>query len=1140
MATTSLDPAKVRDIAEARLSGASFKGIATKYGVGVGDVVEACKTYAKQQVIEGELALANPQGLFAGMSLSPFNPSELVSRRGLELFDRMRMDDQVKAAINYKKLAIISADWEVVSPPGQKPDWEPRGFVEYVFRNVGASFKSVMSEVLSALEYGYSVTEKVFKPIEKGEFKGKVGLFDMKTRRPHEIDFEQDEYGNLKDNGIQQRTYRGILKLPVSKFFIFTHQFEFSNFYGRSDLEAAYRPWWIKDNAYKWLAMLLERFGIPPIFALYNPNSMTPAQITSLVTAVKRLQASTAGALPRTSPDSLELWHPELAGQTDSVFIPALEMFNRDIARALLMPNLLGVTSDNREGSFARAQVQFDLFMLAVLDLRNQLCEAIGDQIIKQLVDVNYPNPDGQYPLFRFLPVTDDRQMDLMTRWTQMVQAQVVHLQDEDEEHIRRVFNFPHLGDNPRPFPDKAAGQQGNPGGNPNEPGSANPPKEPGAPKGGGTSETDNAEPQDVRSYGDKVSSLYINRRLQNPEPFMEWAQSAFKSTLPPEKLHVTVVYSREPVEWRAGGEAPKSVRIEGGRRSLERLGQNGEAVVLRFEAPELEARWKQYREAGASWDWDGYKPHMTITYQAPDLDLEAIEPYTGPLEFGPERFEPVDEGWRDKVREEAFSSGFDPNQPRDPKGSPTGGQWTDGSPGDAWEAPPDREWETIPADPEYLYHGTRASRAADISSSKLQTHRPNYGTDQDAWPDGSTEKRSYFTPSPKSARNFIPEDSGAPVLLRIKRTAAQFKAERGTGDWYASKPIPPKAIEVLGKGGNWVSVTQAFPPPEDNAELRTALRTFEEGAATLAPVSGAAPTHPVVRRIEVVAAAPGSRLVTAAFDVAQQYFASTGDTGPMETIAPQGAFPALCMFSADGVVVEVRPLVVDPETGRAVEVSLEPEAIAAAREASAQANYDNHSRLTLFVVVDRNGETGRLLLVEGWGADVIERANREVVGLLQVFSSGFDPNQPRDPKGSPTGGQWTDGSPGPQTYETVDGGTVTDHESAFKFSESLLKEEGFELESVSGQTRSIYMKRPGKSGVIRVADHANLHPGRNAWVVEARLSSGKETIIRRWKDELEGDIEEHDRITVIRESPEDIRRIIKAAVVDYDSRKEG
>ena len=82
------------------------------------------------------------------------------------------------------------------------------------------------------------------------------------------------------------------------------------------------------------------------------------------------------------------------------------------------------------------------------------------------------------------------------------------------------------------------------------------------------------------------------------------------------------------------------------------KVASNG-PLVLRFESPELHRRWRALREAGASWDFSEYQPHVTVTYSVAEADVSGVEPYRGPLIFGPEEWAEVDDGWAGAVREE-------------------------------------------------------------------------------------------------------------------------------------------------------------------------------------------------------------------------------------------------------------------------------------------------------------------------------------------------------------------------------------------------------------------------------------------------------------------------------------------------------
>ena len=140
--------------------------------------------------------------------------------------------------------------------------------------------------------------------------------------------------------------------------------------------------------------------------------------------------------------------------------------------------------------------------------------------------------------------------------------------------------------------------------------------------------------------------SLYVRRDLLNVVDVTTWARG--QGLDPQDGLHVTVIYSRRPVDWMKAGNdwstgdnGLLTVR-PGGPRMVDRLG--GGAVALLFASSALSYRHEVIqREAGTSHDWPDYQPHVTIAYDVPgSVDLSAIEPYRGVLEFGPEIFEEV------------------------------------------------------------------------------------------------------------------------------------------------------------------------------------------------------------------------------------------------------------------------------------------------------------------------------------------------------------------------------------------------------------------------------------------------------------------------------------------------------------------
>ncbi|MCI0407557.1 MAG: DUF935 family protein [Acidobacteria bacterium] len=365
-----------------------------------------------------------------------YNPDDLVGARGLRIYAQMQADDQVKAALTLKKQAVLSTGWDLEPASDAPEDAEVAEFCQAAFDQMEGTLDDDLYEVMSALAYGYSVSELVYRPMDRGDFAGKIGLKAIKTRMPHDFYFNVDRHDNLLPDGIEQFGRR----LPADKFVVYSYGKEFDNWYGTSDLRAAYRPWWHKDNILKYQAIFLERYSIPFAEGIVQPGAtVDDAAIQDLRTVLENLQASTS----LVHPNDITLAFPAVASaQGAQIFVAAIRESDLQIARAILLPNLLGVSAQGDTGSFSQARKHFDVFILIVEKIQRELSEHVmGEQIIRRLVDLNYDVED--YPLFTFLPFTETDKSQLLSLWYQAIAAGAVNTRPEDEVHVRSITEFP-------------------------------------------------------------------------------------------------------------------------------------------------------------------------------------------------------------------------------------------------------------------------------------------------------------------------------------------------------------------------------------------------------------------------------------------------------------------------------------------------------------------------------------------------------------------------------------------------------------------------------------------------------------------------------------------------------------------------
>lgn len=148
--------------------------------------------------------------------------------------------------------------------------------------------------------------------------------------------------------------------------------------------------------------------------------------------------------------------------------------------------------------------------------------------------------------------------------------------------------------------------------------------------------------------------TLYIYRKVLNQADIKKWAKAqGFASSL--DDMHVTIAYSRKPVDWLKVGtdwyasqdKDGKLIIPAGGPRVMERFNK---ATVLAFASTDLSHRHRSIHrnnygdnddEVMLQWDYEDYTPHITISYND-TRDVLSMPIYIGPIELGPEIFEEI------------------------------------------------------------------------------------------------------------------------------------------------------------------------------------------------------------------------------------------------------------------------------------------------------------------------------------------------------------------------------------------------------------------------------------------------------------------------------------------------------------------
>lgn len=368
-----------------------------------------------------------------------YNPDYLIGRKGFGVYMRMMEDEQVKAVVKFKRDATTSRDFMFQFSEGTSlSDEEQMRRIEFfnmLFKRMRGSFLDGLNGIMSAAYNGFSVTEKIH---EQFEFENKTwwGLKALKLRPFETFYVHTDIHGNVEE--VVQRLEGKQQTIDLSKFVWYVVNPDSDDHYGGSELKEAYRAWYSKNMACRFWDIWLERHAtgwtsvMPDGEDTFQPGS---DEWQAMQDVINTKTATTGIAFPKKV--TLNTVFPN----NNVAFKEAIQHQDLAIAKALLVPNLLGVSVQSSTGSFAQASTQLEAFLWTLDADASRLSDIVNESIICPLGDVNFG--DGEYPMFKFKPVSETKKHEIITLWKDLTTSGSVSKTDADENHLRDLLNFP-------------------------------------------------------------------------------------------------------------------------------------------------------------------------------------------------------------------------------------------------------------------------------------------------------------------------------------------------------------------------------------------------------------------------------------------------------------------------------------------------------------------------------------------------------------------------------------------------------------------------------------------------------------------------------------------------------------------------
>lgn len=126
--------------------------------------------------------------------------------------------------------------------------------------------------------------------------------------------------------------------------------------------------------------------------------------------------------------------------------------------------------------------------------------------------------------------------------------------------------------------------------------------------------------------------TLYVNRPVTNAKEILKWAKDqGITDLIKADELHVTVAFSKTKVSWDKFTPDSNGVDLALENAKVEKL---GDAIVIKFANKDLKKGWQKYIDGGASWDYETYQPHISVSYTA-DQDISKVGSFSGKVSLG-------------------------------------------------------------------------------------------------------------------------------------------------------------------------------------------------------------------------------------------------------------------------------------------------------------------------------------------------------------------------------------------------------------------------------------------------------------------------------------------------------------------------
>ncbi len=355
----------------------------------------------------------------------------------LKTINEMRTDPTVNAALSLYRMLMTRVEW-TIKPPENATDTDKAraAFIQSCMDDMENTWPQFISEVITYLEYGFSVQEKVFRRrLTRNGSKYNDNLIGLRKITPRSQ--ETIRHWNFSEDGRElisvgqsvknmqngQRYLQlvdpqdGLITITRPKFLLFSADSVKGNPEGKSVLKSVYLPYkqltLLKDQLLLGIAKDLAAIPVMGLPAKMMMADADPADVAAY-TAYKTMMANVANgtqrgiAYPLMYDDNnnkiFDFQLLEAKGQSKFDLPAIIQQLQNDILVAL-SADVITLGTD-MTGSFSIKDTKTNLCAMAVEHRLNEIRDVLNNDLMKQLFELNGWKQD-RMPTFEFGDIAD-------------------------------------------------------------------------------------------------------------------------------------------------------------------------------------------------------------------------------------------------------------------------------------------------------------------------------------------------------------------------------------------------------------------------------------------------------------------------------------------------------------------------------------------------------------------------------------------------------------------------------------------------------------------------------------------------------------------------------------------------------------